>query len=97
MSDKNILWLKLALADMANLLEWLEQKTDTETANMVAQRIWDAANSLRVLPSRGRPGRVPDTREFQVANTSYFLVYRIKKNNVQILRVIHFYRNYPKN
>lgn len=95
MPDKSVRWLKLALEDMAKLLEWLEEKSDADTANMVAQRIWDSANSLLQLPCRGRPGRVPNTRELQVANTPYFIVYRVRKNIVQILRVIHSSRNYP--
>lgn len=95
MPDKCVRWLKLALEDMNRLLVWLEKKSDKATARMVAQRIWDAANGLRSLSSRGRPGRVPDTRELQVANTSHFLVYRVKGNTVEILRVMHYRRKYP--
>lgn len=80
---------------MNSHLLWLEGKSDKETANLVAQRIWDAAASLCHMPSRGRPGRVPHTRELQVAKTSCFLVYRLKKEIVEILRVIHSSRNYP--
>lgn len=95
MPGNHVRWLKLALEDMDSLLAWLETEADRETANTVAQRIWDAAQSLCQLPSRGRPGRVPDTRELDVAKTSFFLVYRLKQDQVQILRVIHASREYP--
>lgn len=95
MPDKCVRWLKLALEDMETLLAWLEKEEDKETANAVAQRIWDEANGLCVLPSRGRPGRVPNTRELQVPKTSHFLVYRVRDDAVEIMRVIHFSRNYP--
>lgn len=95
MPDKGVRWLKLAIEDMDSHLAWLEGKSDKETANLVAQRIWDPAASLCNMPSRGRPGRVPHTRELQVTKTSCFLVYRLKKEIVEILRVIHSSRSYP--
>lgn len=95
MPGKHVRWLKLALEDMDSLLAWLEEEADRETAHTVAQRIWDSAQSLCRLPSRGRPGRVPDTRELDVANTAYFLVHRLKNSHVQILRVMHSSREYP--
>lgn len=63
---------------------------------MAAQRIWGMANDLCSLASRGWPGRVPNTRELQVPKTSHFLVYRVRNEAVEIMRVIHFPRNYPE-
>ncbi|MCC8193439.1 MAG: type II toxin-antitoxin system RelE/ParE family toxin [Deltaproteobacteria bacterium] len=39
---------------------------------------------------------MPDTREWLVKDTPYSLIYRVKDNMVQILRVMHGNRQYPE-
>lgn len=87
-------WLRLALADIEELHEWLEKNVDQATAIMVSQRIWDSAKTLSRFPFRCRKGRAAGTREMDVPKTSYFIVYRVQNDEVQILRVINFSRNY---
>jgi len=43
----------------------------------------------------GRPGRVPETRELVIQ--PYIVAYRVKGGIVQILRVLHSAREWPKN
>ena len=90
------IWLRLALQDMQQCAEFIAQD-DPETARLVVDRIWQEGQSLRSLPDRGRPGRVPNTRELVLQGLPYFLAYRVKGKNVQILRVIHTARRWlPK-
>jgi toxin ParE1/3/4 len=44
---------------------------------------------LADYPKLGRPGRVKGTRELVVNRTPFIVVYRIKGEIVQILRVLH--------
>ena len=88
------IWLHLALQDMQQCAEFIAQD-DLETAKQVVDLIWQAGQSLRSLPDRGRPGRVPGTRELVLRGLPYFLVYRVKGKIIQILRVIHTARHWP--
>jgi toxin ParE1/3/4 len=62
----------------------------------VVQRILDAVNLLKKNPAMGRPGRVPNTRELVVAGTPYILPYRVRGDALEILRVFHTARKWPK-
>ena len=97
MSNKQnltVVWLRLALQDMRECAEFIE-RDDPETARRVVDRIWQEGQSLRLLPDRGRPGKVSGTRELVLQGLPYFLAYRVKGKSVQILRVIHTARNWP--
>ncbi len=93
MLKRDVLWLELALSDMHEIADYLA-KHDTKAAQRVVQAIWDASQSLAVMPSRGRAGRVPETRELVLTQFPYFLAYRVIDNKVQILRVLHTSRKY---
>jgi toxin ParE1/3/4 len=47
-------------------------------------------------PDAGRAGRVHGTRELVIADTPFILPYRVVENTVQILRVLHGARKWPK-
>ena len=71
-------------------------KDDPRAAARTAKRIRSAVEGLTSLPRIGRPGRVEGTRELVVANTPYIVPYRLKADEVQILRVYHTARRWPK-
>jgi plasmid stabilization system protein ParE len=56
----------------------------------------EKAAILTRFPEIGRPGRVPGTREL-FAHRHYFLIYRVRGNTVQILRLLHTSRQWPPN
>jgi plasmid stabilization system protein ParE len=89
-----VTWLRLALQDIHECAEYIAQD-DPNAAKLVAERIWLEGQSLRVMPDRGRPGRVPGTRELVLQGLPYFIAYQAKGKNVEILRVIHTSRNWP--
>lgn len=57
-------------------------------ADRLAVDLDEAANSLAILPMRGRPGLVSGTRELVVV-WPYILVYRLTGQTVEIVRVWH--------
>jgi len=87
--------LSLALKDIDEVAEYIA-KDDPDAAKRVVATIWQAGQSLRAMPGRGRSGRIPGTRELVLPDISYFIAYRIKEKCVQILRVIHTARNWRK-
>jgi len=58
-------------------------------------RIDRAAQSVAAFPLSGRAGRVKDTRELMVPNTPFLIAYRIVKNEIHILAVLHGARRWP--
>lgn len=87
-------WLRLALRDMREIAAYITQDSPDAAENVV-ERIWLEGQSLCSLADRGRPGRVPGTRELVLEGLPYFLAYRVKGKFVQILRVIHTSRRWP--
>jgi plasmid stabilization system protein ParE len=54
----------------------------------------EKAALLTRFPALGHPGRVPGTREL-LAHRHYFLIYRIRGDQIQILRLLHTSRQWP--
>ena len=65
-------------------------------AKELHERIKTVVAELIENPFTGRPGRVPGTRELVITNTSYILPYQIRQNRIEILRVYHGARKWPK-
>lgn len=94
MQNSTVQWLSIALEDLHEIVVYLA-KEDRELAQEIAQHIWDTGQSLKLMPSRGRPGRVAGTRELVLTAYPYFIAYRVRQGKVQILRVRHTSRQYP--
>ena len=68
-----------------------------DNANAAKNFLLDALQqiaSLKNYPSLGRAGLVPSTREL-VVHENYVVYYRVKKEQIEILRVLHTRRKYP--
>jgi addiction module RelE/StbE family toxin len=87
-------WTDVAISDLAAIRDYIEAD-NSEVAQKVALGILSQAESLASHPRKGRPGRVRDTRESFVPNLPYFIVYRVRKEQLEILRVLHTSRRYP--
>ena len=81
-----IIWSPEARADLREMVLYLSDK-NPYAAKELYGRIESTANELVDNPYIGRPGRVPDTRELVITNTSYILPYQIRQNRIEILRV----------
>jgi len=86
-------WTRPALADLIEAQNFIA-RNNPSAAEAVAQRIWDAATKLCDNPNIGRQGHVPGTREWVVIHTPYLIVYRVKNDALEILRVWHGRRNW---
>ena len=86
-------WTQPALADLIDVETFIE-KESPEAAHVVAQRIWDASQSLKDQPLKGREGYVEGTREWVVDKTPCILVYRVQPEQLEILHVHHDRQNW---
>jgi toxin ParE1/3/4 len=92
----NVRWTRPAWADLVEAQNYIA-RDNPAAAQTIAQRIWDAATLLSDNPEIGRPGHVSGTREWVVSDTPYLIVYRVKNDAVEILRVWHGRRNWQNN
>ncbi len=89
-------WTTPALSDLEAIGDYIQSESSAAIAHRVVTAILKSAESLKEFPHLGRAGRVPETREFVVPNTSYILPYRVKNQEVQILSVFHGARRWPE-
>ena len=88
-------WLSLALADLNAEAEYIARENPSAAERMV-DNIFGATGRLASFPAMGRPGRVPGTRELVVSNTPYIVPYRVRGQSVEVIRVLHGARKWPK-
>jgi addiction module RelE/StbE family toxin len=90
-----ILWSPQARRDLRDI--YLHILPDNlAAASALHARIRDTVQLLAATPQIGRPGRVPGTRELAVSGTRYIVPYRVAANRLQVLRVYHTARQWPK-
>ena len=88
-----LVWRAKARADLRDIIDYISDRNrDGATALQAA-----TARTVEFLsnnPFMYRPGRLPDTRE-AVIHPNYVIVYRVAKDSVIILAVLHARQNYP--
>jgi addiction module RelE/StbE family toxin len=87
-------WTTPAAQDLEEITLYIQIDSES-AARSVAKTLFDAANSLDLLPSRGRAGRIKGTRELVVPGLPYIVVYQPTKSAIQILHIYHGARNWP--
>jgi toxin ParE1/3/4 len=84
----NVRWLKAAVAAVRGIHSRISID-NPQAAKRVVQEIRSATVRLKEFPLSGRQGEVSGTREVVVRNLPYVIVYRIRGDAVEILRVFH--------
>jgi len=82
-----VVWSPAALWEIGHIYNYIARFNPIAAANL-AQRLFEAGDSLETLPDRGRP--VPGTRLRELAVVyPYIIRYRVARDHVRILRVRH--------
>jgi addiction module RelE/StbE family toxin len=87
-------WTTPAARDLEEITLYIRRDSE-DAALAVAKALFDPANSLELLPSRGRVGRIAGTRELVVPGLPYIVLYEIADTAVQILHIYHGARDWP--
>ncbi len=91
----DIIWLDRARREVVHIREYIATN-NPRAARQVARRILEFAEKLRTSPHIGRPGRIYGTRELVIARTPFIILYRVRDGVIEILRVIHGARKWPR-
>jgi toxin ParE1/3/4 len=89
-----VAWSEAAEEDLHSILLYVAMD-DVDAAFKLVDRLEAAGDGLAQFPRRGRPGRAPGTREWVVPRSSYILIYEIRDERIEILRVMHGARQWP--
>lgn len=81
-------WTRLALADFLEAQDYIAQENPL-AAQAMAQRIDEAVRGLLDHPRIGRSGQVEGTRELVISRTPYLIIYRLRGDDIELLRVWH--------
>jgi toxin ParE1/3/4 len=88
-------WLSRSVKDLEDILEYISLDDPLVAAREI-EKILNAVNRLEENPLTGRKGRVNNTRELVIPDSPYIAAYRVKDIAVDILRILHGARKWPK-
>jgi toxin ParE1/3/4 len=89
-----IFWLEKTLIDIEEVYEFIASDNPL-AAEKEINKVLEAVKRLPENPGMGKAGRVAKTRELVVAGTPYIVIYRVKGNRLEILRIFHGARQWP--
>lgn len=96
----SVRWTERALADLDSIFDAVAADRPNAARRLIRLLLSQGA-ALRAHPRRGRPGRLPETRELVVPGLPYVIVYALKASLTEvapeatILRVIHGAMRWP--
>jgi addiction module RelE/StbE family toxin len=90
-----LLWSDLAMKDRDEIFDFIEADSPRAAAE-IDLRIRDEIRTLLTFPEAGRPGRIRGARELVIPQTPYIAAYRADGERIEILRVLHGARRWPK-
>lgn len=94
MASLKIQETKLALSNLNEIAEYYEGK-QSGLGYRFAEYYYKQVEQLELMPNIGRSGKLFGTRELVLHEFPYLVVYRIRKEYVQVLRIFHQQRYYP--
>lgn len=87
-------WTTPAAQDLYRIVQRI-QRDNSAAAARVASTLYDGCGSLKDFPFRAREGRIEGTRELVFPGLPYIVVYRIKDQVVDVLRIYHGAQDWP--
>ena len=90
-----IVWSPRAIGHLGDLRAYIA-RDNPEATGRIAAALLDAVERLPALPTLGRPGRVPGTRELVVPDTPYVIPYKVQGDRLGIIAVLHSRQKWPR-
>jgi plasmid stabilization system protein ParE len=84
-----IAWTKIACHDLEAIEEHVRKDSPREAVRRVLGVIDAVEQSVSLVPGMGQPGPIARTMEFGVTGTPYRVACRVKKNVLEVLRVLN--------
>ncbi len=85
---------KPATTDLQEIDNYFRQD-NLAAANHTVMRVLEAIEYLAMLPTMGRVGRLPKTRELIISGAPFIVVYQVRQQTIFVLRILHAARKWP--
>ena len=89
-------WTRRAERDLDEIAAYIGQDSPAAAARVVLELIDQVEKLLPAHPAIGRPGRMIGTRELVIGELPYVIPYRVRAQDLEILRVLHTSRRWPE-
>jgi toxin ParE1/3/4 len=90
-----IRWTPAAAADLQSVSDYLKEH-HPHYREATIRRVYADIQSLKEWPHLGRVGREEGTRELLFLPLPYVAVYRVREQNIEVLRIYHGAQGRPK-
>ncbi len=87
-------WTPAAAADLSQISEYLKNRHPRYRRPTI-RKLYEAIRSLTDSPAGGRPGRENGTRELLFPPLPYVVVYRLREQRIEVLRIYHVAQDRP--
>jgi toxin ParE1/3/4 len=88
-----LLWTRRSLKDLESIYYYIAQDSQS-VAKDVITGIKKLTENLSYQPFMGRQERKEGTRELVLVKTPFIVVYRIRDDTVEVLRILHSSQKY---
>ena len=95
MNDRPVRWTIPAALSLDAVIAAIAAE-NPRAAKRIGERIVSATEHLARNPFFGRIGHVAGTREIALSDIPYVITYRVLDDEVQIARVVHAHRDWPR-
>lgn len=89
-----IRWTPAAAADLGYIGNYLKDR-HPRYRQRTMRKLYEAIDSLKKSPHRGRFGREDGTRELLFPPLPYVAVYRVKEQSIEVLRIYYTAQDRP--
>ena len=90
-----IRWTDPALDDFTHICDHSDSHFGLTRGRRTALQIYEAVDSLTDFPHIGRFGRKPGTSELVISGLPFIVVYRLKNEAIEIVRILHGAQKWP--
>lgn len=89
-----IRWSPSAADNFVSLAEYIRSENPS-AAERIVNKIHDRILLLKKFPESGRPGRMKETRELVLAPLPFIVVYRVRHDFIELIRILHAAQRWP--
>jgi toxin ParE1/3/4 len=87
-------WTAEAVSDLESIADYLRDHAPERAPGLI-RRVYDAPATLLTFPNRGRPGKKEGTRELVLAPLPYIIVYKVYRDVIFVVRILHGAQQWP--
>jgi toxin ParE1/3/4 len=90
-----LFWTPLAARNLRAVYDYIAMENPV-AAEALADRIVSSVEMLEQYAQMGRAGRMEGTRELVIAGTPFVVIYRVGREQIDVLAVFHTARRWPE-